>query len=123
MLKVFNENWQALYSGLFSILVNYGLQLNCILLGKDIALIFRPFKVVAYSFAQFIKRDTKGVVLKVSVVVVKGQAAQHGRVGLAELLFGNICQIIGTGKLPQIAADCGTGGKQWKAAVELGGLT
>ena len=36
------------------------------------------------------------------------------------------CQTIGTGRLPQIAVDClyyGTGGKWWKAAVELGGLT
>ena len=43
-----------------------------------------------YSLAQLIKGDTKGVTLEVSVVVVKCQAAQYSRVGLAELLFRNI---------------------------------
>ena len=53
-------------------------------------LIFRPFKVVTYSFVQLIKGNTKGVTLKVGVVVVKCQAAQYSRVGLAKLLFRNI---------------------------------
>ena len=57
-------------------------------------LIFRPFKVVAYSLIQLIKGDTKGVALKVSVVVVKYQAAQYSRVGLAKLLFRNIGLLI-----------------------------
>ena len=42
------------------------------------------------SFTQLIKGNTKGVALKVGVIVVKGQAAQHGRIGLAKLLFRNI---------------------------------
>ena len=43
-----------------------------------------------YSFIQLIKGSTKGVALEVSIVVVKGQAAQYSGIGLAELLFGNI---------------------------------
>ena len=42
------------------------------------------------GFIQLIKGNTKGVTLKVGVVVVKYQAAQHSRVGLAKLLFRNI---------------------------------
>ena len=42
------------------------------------------------SFIQLIKSNTKGVALKVGIVVVKYQAAQYSRVGLAELLFRNI---------------------------------
>ena len=42
------------------------------------------------SFTQLIKGDTKGVTLEVGIVVVKGQAAQHNGIGLAEFLFGNI---------------------------------
>ena len=53
-------------------------------------LIFWSFKVVMCSFIQLIKRDTKGVAFEVSVVVVKCQAAQYSRVGLAKLLFRNI---------------------------------
>ena len=53
-----------------------------------------PFKVVIYSLAQLIKGNTKGVTLKVSVVVVKYQAAQYSRVGLAKLLFRNIGLLI-----------------------------
>ena len=90
MPKVFNKDLQTLYSRFFSILVNYGLQLSCIPLGKDITLIFWSFKVVIYSFIQLIKRNTKGVALKVGVIVVKGQAAQYSRVGLAKLLFRDI---------------------------------
>ena len=52
--------------------------------------IFQPFKVVAYSFAQLIKRNTKGVAFEVSIVVVKYQAAQYSRVGLAKLLFRDV---------------------------------
>ena len=52
--------------------------------------VFQPFKVVICSFTQLIKGNTKGVALKVGVVVVKYQAAQYSRVGLAELLFRNI---------------------------------
>ena len=52
--------------------------------------VFQPFKVVICSFAQLVKRNTKGVTLKVSIVVVKYQAARHSRVGLAKLLFRNI---------------------------------
>ena len=47
-----------------------------------------------YSFIQLIKGNTKGVTLKVSVVVVKYQAAQYSRVGLAKLLFRNISLLI-----------------------------
>ena len=90
MPKVLNKDLQTLYSQFFGVLVNYGPQLGRILLGKDITLIFQSFKVVTCSFAQLIKRNTKGVALKVSVIVVKGQAAQHSRVGLAELLFRDI---------------------------------
>ena len=57
-------------------------------------LIFQFFKVVIYGFIQLIKGNTKGVTLKVSVVVVKCQAAQYGRVGLAKLLFRNIGLLI-----------------------------
>ena len=57
-------------------------------------LIFQPFKVVTYSFAQLIKGNAKGVTLKVSVIVVKYQAAQYGRIGLAKLLFRNIGLLI-----------------------------
>ena len=64
------------------------------LLGKDITLIFQPFKVVIYSLIQLIKGNTKGVTLKVSVVVVKGQAIQQSRVGLAKFLFRNISLLI-----------------------------
>ena len=46
------------------------------------------------SFIQFIKWYTKGVTFKIGVVVVKYQAAQYGRVGLAELLFRNISLLI-----------------------------
>ena len=56
--------------------------------------IFQPFKVVTCSFAQLIKGNTKGVTFKVNIVVIKYQAAQHGRVGLAELLFRNIGLLI-----------------------------
>ena len=64
------------------------------LLDKDITLIFQPFKVVIYSLIQLIKGNTKGVTFKVSVVVVKGQAIQYSRVGLAKLLFRNISLLI-----------------------------
>ena len=47
-----------------------------------------------YSLIQLIKGNTKGVTLKVSVVVVKCQAAQHGRVGLAKPLFRNISLLV-----------------------------
>ena len=47
-----------------------------------------------YSLIQLVKGNTKGVTLKVSVVVVKCQAAQYGRVGLAKLLFRNISLLI-----------------------------
>ena len=94
MSEVLNKNLQALYSQLFGVLLNYGLQFSCIPLGKDITPIFWPFKVVIYSFAQLVKGDTKGVTLKVSIVVVKCQAAQYSRVGLAELLFRNISLLI-----------------------------
>ena len=57
-------------------------------------LVFWPFKVVTCIFIQLIKGNTKGVALKVSVIVVKGQAAQHSRVGLAKLLFRNISLLI-----------------------------
>ena len=52
--------------------------------------IFQPFKVVVYSFAQLIKGNTKGVAFKVSIVVVKYQAAQYGKIGLTKFLFRNI---------------------------------
>ena len=94
MPEVLNKDLQVLCSRLFRILINYSLQLNCILLGKDVTPIFQPFKVVICSFAQLIKRNTKGVALKVNIVVVKGQAAQHHRIGLAEFLFGNISLLI-----------------------------
>ena len=42
------------------------------------------------SFIQLIKGNTIGVALKVGVIVVKGQAAQYSKVGLAKLLFRNI---------------------------------
>ena len=57
-------------------------------------LIFQSFKVVICSFAQLIKKDTKRVTLKISVVIVMGQAVQYSRVGLAKLLFGNISLLI-----------------------------
>ena len=57
-------------------------------------LIFQPFKVVTYSFVQLVKSNTKGVTLEVNIVVVKYQAAQHSRVGLAEPLFRNISLLI-----------------------------
>ena len=47
-----------------------------------------------YSFIQLIKGNTKGVTLKVGIVVVKCQAAQYSRVGLAKLLFRNIGLLI-----------------------------
>ena len=47
-----------------------------------------------YSLVQLIKGNTKGVTLKVSIVVVKCQAAQYSRVGLAKLLFRNISLLI-----------------------------
>ena len=53
-------------------------------------LIFQSFKVIICGFIQLIKGNTKGVTLKVSIVVVKCQAAQHSRVGLAKPLFRNI---------------------------------
>ena len=56
--------------------------------------IFQPFKVVTCSFAQFIKGNTKGVTFKVGVVVIKCQATQYSKVGLAELLFRNISLLI-----------------------------
>ena len=56
--------------------------------------IFQPFKVVMCSLIQLVKGNTKGVTLKISVVVVKYQAAQHSRVGLTELLFRNISLLI-----------------------------
>ena len=56
--------------------------------------IFQPFKVVTYSFIQLIKRNTRGVALEVSIVVVKCQAAQYSKVGLAKLLFRNISLLI-----------------------------
>ena len=46
------------------------------------------------SLIQLIKRNTKRVALEVSIVVVKGQAAQYSRVGLAEPLFRNISLLI-----------------------------
>ena len=90
MPKVLDKDLQILYSRFFGVLVDYGPQLNRILLGKDITLIFWSFKVVTCSFIQLIKRNTKGVALEVGVIVVKGQAAQYGRVGLAKLLFRDI---------------------------------
>ena len=56
--------------------------------------IFQPFKVVAYSLIQLIKGNTKGVAFKVSIIIVKYQAAQYSRVGLAKLLFKNISLLI-----------------------------
>ena len=56
--------------------------------------IFQPFKVVTYSFAQLIKGNTKGVAFKINIVVVKYQAAQYNKVGLAKLLFRNISLLI-----------------------------
>ncbi len=53
-------------------------------------LVFRPFKVIIYSFIQFIKGNTKGVVFEISIIMVKGQAVQYGKIGLAEFLFRNI---------------------------------
>ncbi len=94
MPKVLNEDLQTLCSRFFSVLVDYSPQLSHIPLGKDITLIFWSFKVVIYSFTQLIKRNTKGVTLEVGVIVVKGQAAQHGRVGLAKLLFRDISLLI-----------------------------
>ena len=47
-----------------------------------------------YSLIQLIKGNTKGVTLKVSIVVVKCQATQYSRVGLAKLLFRNIGLLI-----------------------------
>ena len=90
MLEVLNKNLQALCSQFFGVLVNYGLQLGHIPLGKNIMLIFQSFKVVVCSFTQLIKWNTKGVTFKVGVIVVKGQAVQHSKIGLAELLFRNI---------------------------------
>ena len=52
--------------------------------------IFQPFKVIACSLIQFIKENTKGVTFKIGIIVVKYQAAQYGKVGLAKLLFRNI---------------------------------
>ena len=52
--------------------------------------IFQPFKVVTCSFIQLIKGNTKGVTFKVNIIVVKYQAVQYSRVGLAKLLFKNI---------------------------------
>ena len=43
----------------------------------------------------------------------------------SKLKAKGVYQITGTGKLPQIAANCpcyNTGGKWWKAEVELSGL-
>ena len=57
------------------------------------------------SFAQLIKGNTKGVTLKVSVVVVKYQAAQHSRVGLAKLLFRNISLLIEVRKDSQFKVE------------------
>ena len=47
-----------------------------------------------YSFTQLIKGNTKGVTLKVGVVVVKGQATQYSGIGLAKFLFRNISLLI-----------------------------
>ena len=52
--------------------------------------IFQPFKVVIYSFTQFIKGSTKGVAFKVNIVVVKYQAAQYSKIGLTKFLFRNV---------------------------------
>ena len=90
MPEVFNKNLQALYSRFFSVLVDYSPQLSCILLNKNITLVFQSFKVVIGSFTQLIKKNTKGVTLEVGVVVVECQAAQYNKVGLAKLLFRNI---------------------------------
>ena len=92
--EVFNKDLQALCNRFFSILINYSPQLSHIPLGKIIALIFRPFKVVIYNFIQLIKGNTKGVTLKVSIVVVKGQATQYSGIGLAKFLFRNISLLI-----------------------------
>ena len=56
--------------------------------------IFQPFKIVACSLIQLIKGNTKGVALKVSVIIVKYQAAQYSKVGLTKLLFRNISLLI-----------------------------
>ena len=64
-----------------------------------------PFKVVAYSLVQLVKGDTKGVALKVGVVVVKYQATQYGRVGLAELLFRNVGLLITVRKDSQFKVE------------------
>ena len=47
-----------------------------------------------YSFIQLIKGNTKEVTLKVSIIVVKGQAAQYSRVGLAKPLFKNVSLLV-----------------------------
>ena len=94
MPEVLNKDLQVLYSRLFRILVNYSLQLDRIVLSKDITPIFQSFKVVIYSFTQLIKGNTKGVTFKVNIVVVKYQAAQHGRVGLTKFLFKNISLLV-----------------------------
>ena len=56
--------------------------------------IFQPFKVIACSLIQLIKGNTKGDAFKVSIIVVKYQAIQYSRVGLAKLLFRNISLLI-----------------------------
>ena len=47
-----------------------------------------------YSLIQLIKGNTKGVTLKVGIIVVKGQAAQYGGIDLAKFLFRNISLLI-----------------------------
>ena len=47
-----------------------------------------------YSLIQLIKGNTKKVTFKVSIVIVKYQAAQYSRVSLAKLLFRNISLLI-----------------------------
>ena len=46
------------------------------------------------SLIQLIKGNTKKVAFKVSIIIVKYQAAQYNRVGLAKLLFRNISLLI-----------------------------
>ena len=56
--------------------------------------IFQPFKVVICSFIKLIKGNIKGVAFKVNIIVIKGQAVQYNKVGLAKYLFRNISFLI-----------------------------
>ena len=68
-----------------------------------------PYVIIGRTTAEYNRRDL-------------WKHAPHVELTILDIAT-NYCQIIGTGKLPQIAADCGTGGKRWKAAVELSELT